>query len=826
MKISKRKILTTFIVIALILISLAFVLPQKSVSVFAAGGPTIEITTSKTDIKANATGNDAQFTITATVKNNTGSDMFNAQVCLTFDTNVFEYVSFVKSTDIGKSEYMASGSDPASGKIAMFADNNFNPISNTTWKVGSFLMKLKDGASVTESSSIEVVEEDTLICDYDTMDSIDRTVSGGTISMKVTNPSNACDITELKINGTTLTASGTTFTTTVPYSIKTLNSGNTSVKVSAGAKHSFTSAALNGIGPSNENSFTITVTAEDNTTKKPYTVKVVRTVGETVKTLSTLTLKKDSATILDKTSADLGTAGTYAVSGNISFADKDKLRVEFTKNGTFSTAEILLDGTKKGNTITASTLQGFNLGAISAGSHTVTIKVLPQDSTGTSGSTGPANEYKITFVVEGAQTDCTLKSLSLQIVGGDPVNFAEEFAPTTLTYSASVPKGTAKVLVKAEANGTLATVTGTGEYTVPNSIKVTVTSQNGATTDYTIIVTERRDTSGVNIENVKAWGIKSDNSEVELEIKSTSVDTYYTISIPFTLDIVKYKISADNNTDYDVQGINVAYSINKEDGFKKHEVNFVKNNVAEKTIIYDIFYESNVATLKTLTSDGQPIDISSGSNYSVQVETNKENVVVSAEATDSRATVEIVVAKDGATASYNTQNVTLEPGFNVIIIKVTSSSGGAVGVYTLTVERKQSGAKTLQSLICGEEQITVDDNTKIYEVNVGQNIDKLKITAGAVEGATVTIEYADVDETVMNTDSEKTIKLNSGSNVVLVKVTAADGSVGVYTLNVNREMSSGSNTMPYVVAIVVISLVAVLVIIALVVVIVVNRRRA
>ncbi|MDE7084981.1 MAG: hypothetical protein K2O81_07030, partial [Clostridia bacterium] len=58
-----------------------------------------------------------------------------------------------------------------------------------------------------------------------------------------------------------------------------------------------------------------------------------------------------------------------------------------------------------------------------------------------------------------------------------------------------------------------------------------------------------------------------------------------------------------------------------------------------------------------------------------------------------------------------------------------------------------------------------------------------------------------------------------------IKVTAEDGTVSGYTVNITREVSSTNTSMPYIVAIIVISVVAVLVIIALTVVIIVNRRK-
>ena len=158
----------------------------------------------------------------------------------------------------------------------------------------------------------------------------------------------------------------------------------------------------------------------------------------------------------------------------------------------------------------------------------------------------------------------------------------------------------------------------------------------------------------------------------------------------------------------------------------------------------------------------------------------------------------------------------------MVIVKVTASNGNT-GFYTLTLSRLQSGVKTLQSLDLGGKIMEVTDNTRVYEIEVGADVDKISIKAGAVAGATVSIDYADVAEEISSGD--KVINLKSGSNVVLVKVTAEDGSGGVYTVSITRQIEKSEAYTPYVVAIVVISVVSVLIIIALTVVIIVNRRR-
>ena len=78
------------ILFALVAMCAVLVLPKTSLSAKAAGGAAIEVTSSLTDIKTNAAGQ--EFTVSATVKNNTGTDMYNAEIKISFDVNYFEFV--------------------------------------------------------------------------------------------------------------------------------------------------------------------------------------------------------------------------------------------------------------------------------------------------------------------------------------------------------------------------------------------------------------------------------------------------------------------------------------------------------------------------------------------------------------------------------------------------------------------------------------------------------------------------------------------------------------------------------------------------------------
>ena len=102
-------------------------------------------------------------------------------------------------------------------------------------------------------------------------------LTNGTITLGFVEPSTECDITNLtsKQSGVSITKDGSNYKAEVANSVSTLNTANLTPTVSAGAKVTYSpsgSVALN-VG---ENTITITITAEDGTTKKTATLTVTR----------------------------------------------------------------------------------------------------------------------------------------------------------------------------------------------------------------------------------------------------------------------------------------------------------------------------------------------------------------------------------------------------------------------------------------------------------------------------------------------------------------------------------------------------------------------
>ena len=163
--------------------------------------------------------------------------------------------------------------------------------------------------------------------------------------------------------------------------------------------------------------------------------------------------------------------------------------------------------------------------------------------------------------------------------------------------------------------------------------------------------------------------------------------------------------------------------------------------------------KSSDNTLKTVTVDGENIEISNQMNY----KTKNEKIDILVETNDSRA-------------SYNIDNQTLNVGANIINIKVTAENGD-VKNYKLVVNREKLSSNT-------NIKIVVDDN--IINFILGKaDID----VSSDTKNLNYKYELEDKNSKVV-VDGDK--DLESGENLVTFTVIAEDGTEAKYKLKVNK----------------------------------------
>jgi len=168
----------------------------------------------------------------------------------------------------------------------------------------------------------------------------------------------------------------------------------------------------------------------------------------------------------------------------------------------------------------------------------------------------------------------------------------------------------------------------------------------------------------------------------------------------------------------------------------------------------------------------------------------------------SSVTVKPTIAHAGATVTVNgtavasgarSGPITLSVGPNTITTMVTASGGAPTNTYTITVNRAASSNATLSNLKINAG-IAISPvfapGTTTYNATVPNGTGSITITPTTADAnATVTVNGSPVTS---KTASDP-IYLSVGLNPITTEVTAQDGTIVDYTINVTRTPSSDAN---------------------------------
>lgn len=143
-------------------------------------------------------------------------------------------------------------------------------------------------------------------------------------------------------------------------------------------------------------------------------------------------------------------------------------------------------------------------------------------------------------------------------------------------------------------------------------------------------------------------------------------------------------------------------------------------------------------------------------------------------------TIDITAEKEhtNSTISGDTGTKNLKYGLNTLNVYVTSESGEK-RTYTLNVTRidNRSTENKLSSLTISGTKIDFKENTTTYNITVGYEIDKINISANLKDKNSSFIKGYE--------PGNKTLK--EGKNKIELKVSAENGDVKTYTLNITRK---------------------------------------
>ena len=510
----------------------------------------------------------------------------------------------------------------------------------------------------------------------------------------------------------------------------------TSITISAGANHN--AATVSGdIGKAlslsvGTKTFSITVKAQDGSTKT-YTVTVTRQkcTDNTLKSLS--------------------------VSGYKFTEDFNPSKTDYiTVNIPYITGTITINAVKNHDT---ATVEGTGTKTLSAaGGEVFEIKVTAQN--------GDVRIYRIKVVKSAPSNDNTLKSLTVNTGTLSPA-----FSSSVLNYNVNVPYTTTSITLTAVKNHAAATVSGDGAKTLAvgkNTFTITVTAQNNEKKTYTVIVTRQQ---------------SSDNTLKSLTINNGKLTpsfnkntTEYIVLVPYTVSSVKINYTLNDSA---ASATPAGGVINKQLLVGVNEITITVKAQNGNVKVYKITVSREAPStdnaLKSLTVSKSSLSPSfSPSNLFYTVSVGYE--------TDS---IEIKGIADHVTATVSGDGTkTLKVGENIFYIVVTAQNNESK-TYTVKVIREAPTTDgTLKSLSVKGYPFPEEFSPSRFSYTVTVPYSVTAVTVEAVKNdnrATVSIQ------------GDK--KLSVGENKIIITVTAQDGSVQTYTINVTRTAASGNSAL-------------------------------
>ena len=379
------------------------------------------------------------------------------------------------------------------------------------------------------------------------------------------------------------------------------------------------------------------------------------------------------------------------------------------------------------------------------GHNTVTIRVTAED--------GTIKDYVLDVLRQ--ETGTTSDKLeSLTVSEGELV---PSFDPEVIYYEVEVSHDVDKITLEAIAEDKNATVEGTGEYALKfgqNVLGVSVTSTEGVVRSYQVVVTRKRR------EEARLASLRVNDSTLDPNFDK---DTYeYSLKTNDTSLVIKavpldssatFKIIGNQN--FEVGNNDIIVRVTAQDGQTTKD--YVLHVEKEKSL------NNNLKLLEIDSVSITPEFSKTTTVYTATVDRDVNNILINAEAEDSKATV----AGDGT--------VNLDMGVNYINVIVTSEAG-TEKVYTLIVTREGNDNYFLSSLMTSSGTLSPEFNKEVndYTVEVDYDVEDIVIT-GTPE-----------DSLAIVTGLQK-YPLEVGDNQIAVTVTAESGSINTYHILVTRK---------------------------------------
>lgn len=510
-----------------------------------------------------------------------------------------------------------------------------------------------------------------------------------------------------------------------------------------------------------DNFYKIEVIAEDGTTKKDYTIQVIRS-------------KSTDATLKNV---------------NITGAT---ITPEFKSNKYEYTLTVPYGST------TGFTIEGIpNVETTSVygnGNYTKDVGIVELITRAEDEDTSLTYKFNI---VEAASNDATLSSLSVK---GYP--FDKTFEKTILNYDiGDIPFSTTQLMIDATSTNADSEI----EYYVDGSKQssnvVTIPQTLGEKTISVKVIaadgiTQRTYNITYNVVNSSnAYLIKLSPSIGEIEFNKTTEN--YTLTVENSVTSIDFDIETEDE--------NASVKVGEDSFFNQKNITVSdlpegKTNLTVLVTAQDgkttKTYNVLITRLAPVASADANLSTLSVNGYAITPEFNMETleysigeipfalteITINATPNYGKSTVSYLV--NGVGQSSNVVSIPRVDGTGAITIKVLAEDGKTVKNYKITYTKQASSNAYLSNIIVSNGTLTFDKKTFEYNVSVDSSVNSFDITA-ITEDATAIMQ---MNGTTYTSPHTLTISpLNAGRTETTIMVTAENGNVVTYKVIVDRE---------------------------------------
>ena len=367
---------------------------------------------------------------------------------------------------------------------------------------------------------------------------------------------------------------------------------------------------------------------------------------------------------------------------------------------------------------------------------------------------GYKKEYKVTIT----RQDETTTNNYLESLSTDKGILIPIFNKNTQYYEVTVPYEVTKITISGKAEDNTSTVSGLGTYTLnvgnENLIGIRVTTVDGSTRDYQIVVNRLKNTDARLSSLVLTDAVLSPSFNKDIY-------EYTTATTDKTLKFSKI-IPLDSNASYEIIGNDLTTDVENEVIIRVT----AEDGVSQKDYVIKVSKSpSKNNNLSNLEVDG----------YTINPNFNKSTTLYNLTVGNDINSINVIALPEDVQATITGDGVhSLNVGPNYVTVEVTSEAG-TIKSYTIVVTKEGSNNNYLKDLKLNNGTMNGEFNkeTPAYDMVVEYEETSLNLS--------ILTEDENATYQILNND------LKVGNNTVTVAVTAEDGSIRNYILHVTRK---------------------------------------